>query len=153
METKSLYAFGLLSFATVYRESFESVLFLRALSLEVGNEQGWAIGAGALAALFTMGALTLIFSRLSLKLPIRQLCQISSVMMIGLSVVLLGKSIHAFQETGFVSITLFPVAFRFEFLGIFPTYETWIAQALGLTAILAIYFLKEGSWFGRRTPS
>ena len=142
LERKSVAAFVLLSFTTVYREMFESVLFLQALSLEVGRDQNWAIGWGAGAALISMGLFTATASRLSLKMPVRQLCQVSSWMMIVLAVVLLGKAVHAFQEVGVVPMTLLPASVRFELLGIFPTYETFAAQVAGLLVILGIFFLK-----------
>lgn len=142
MERKSVVAFVLLSFTTVYREMFESVLFLQALSLEVGSAQNYAIGWGAAAALLTMGLFTAAASRLSVKLPVRQLCQLSSWMMIVLAVVLLGKAVHAFQEVGVVPMTLLPASLRIELLGIFPTYETFAAQVVGLVVVLGIFFLK-----------
>lgn len=149
IERKSMTAFVLLSFTTVYREIFESVLFLQALSLEMGSEQNWAIGAGAVAALGTMSLFSVIASRLSLKLPVRQLCQMSSWMMIVLAIVLLGKAVHAFQEVGVVPMTLLPTSLRFELLGIFPTYETFAAQLAGVTLILGIYYLRDRTWTGR----
>ncbi len=153
MEKKSLWAFALLSFTAVYRETFESVLFLQALSFEVGSSQGWAIASGAGSALLLMALITMIFSRLSLKLPIRQLCQVSSITMITLALVLLGKAVHSFQEVGLVPMTHFPLAFRFDLLGMFPTYETWAAQGLGLALILGIYLLKDRSWGNRPSVS
>ncbi len=145
LERKSVLAFATLSFTAVYRETFESVLFLQALSLEVGASKSWAIGAGAFSALALMTGLAIVFSRLSLRIPIRQLCQVSSWTMIALAVILLGKAVHAFQEVGVIPMTLLPVAMRVELLGVFPTYETWAAQMAGLILILATYFIRERS--------
>lgn len=143
LERKSLFAFGLLSFTAVYRETFESVLFLQALSLEVGPDKTWAIGLGATAALALMALTATIFSRLSLRIPIRQLCQVSSWTMIALAVILLGKAVHSFQEVGLVPMTLLPLSFRFDLLGVFPTYETSAAQVVGLAVIVAVHLIRD----------
>ncbi len=143
LEKRSLLAFGLLSFTAVYRETFESVLFLQALSLEVGAGQGWAILLGAATALGLMAALAMTFSRLSVRIPIRQLCQVSSWTMVILAVILLGKGVHSFQEVGIVPMTLLPVSLRFDLLGVFPTYETWAAQVAGLIIIVSLYFIRD----------
>ncbi|WP_256581965.1 hypothetical protein, partial [Pseudomonas sp. FW215-R4] len=55
-----------------------------------------------------------------------------------LSVVLVGKALHSFQEAGLISANDLPVNLRFDLLGIFPTYQTSIAQ---LVILGFLYFL------------
>lgn len=129
---KSLLGLGFFSFLVVFREAFETVLFLSALNME-GEGAGVPIAAGVFAAI----ALTLIvawfFLRASARIPVRAFFSVSSFVMAFLAVVLAGKGIHALQEAGHMSVTALRHAFRFEFFGIFPTLEPLLAQGIVLS--------------------
>lgn len=117
-----------LSFIAVFREAFETVLFLRALWIQGGDSSKTAMLSGVVIcfALILIAAWALL--KYSLKLPIRQLFGISSLMMIVLSVILVGKSVHSFQEAGW--ITMSPVNFvHFSFFGVYPSVEVLASQA------------------------
>ncbi len=135
--------FGLfgVAFMAVFREAFETVLFLRALSLESSGVGEYWIGLGVLAALVFSIVLAAVTLRASAKIPIRELFLISSTMLVVLAVTLIGKAIHAFQEAGYVGITTFPLELRSDLLGVYPSWETLIPQVLIVALAAAVWSL------------
>ncbi len=123
-----------LSFFVVFREVFESVLFLSAINIESKGTQEMALGAGVLSAFILVILFAFVVLRFSAKLPIPKLFKISSIMMGILSVVLIGKGVHSFQEIGFIPVHGIPFV-RIELLGIFPTIESLGAQLLVATGV------------------
>jgi len=76
---------------------------------------------------------------ISKRLPISQFFSISSILIAVLAVVLVGKGMAALQEAGWVHAT--PVVFpRIDVLGVLPTWQTLLAQALVLALVLVAYF-------------
>ncbi|MFN8310501.1 MAG: cytochrome c/FTR1 family iron permease [Chitinophagales bacterium] len=136
----SLVGLFVLSFFVVFREVFESVLFLSALHLESNGRHGIAIAMGVAIAFIIVAVLTILALRFSQKLPIPKLFAVSSWMMAVLAVILAGKGVHSFQETGHLSIHGIPLLHAFDWLGFFPTWETTAAQFIVL--LLAIGLMK-----------
>lgn len=135
-----------LAFVAVFREAFETVLFMRAIYLEGGAGVKTALFSGAVVSISLTVLLGWMLLRFSLKLPIRQLFAVSSWVMLVLAVILVGKGIHSFQEAGMISSSAAPFI-NSPFFGIFPTYETLVAQ-------LATIALCAGVWiFSNRTQS
>jgi len=123
----SLWGLAALSFFVVFREVFESVLFLSALNLESSGKQSGAIALGVLTSGIITAIFTVVVLRFSAKLPIPKLFKFSSFVMGILAIILIGKGVHSLQETGTVGITGCPM-FRIEILGVYPTLETCLAQ-------------------------
>jgi high-affinity iron transporter len=124
---KGLLAIGGFSFLVVFREAFETVLFLSALNLE-GEGTGKIILAGTLFSLALTLGLAWLFLNTSRKLPTSIFFSISSFIMAILAVILAGKGTHALQEAGLFTVTTSPLHFRVDLLGWYPTLETWAAQ-------------------------
>ena len=141
--SRELLALGMASFMAVFREAFETVLFLRALLIESGSQYAYLVGLGVLTAVSSSIVATAIVLKLSVRLPLRQLFSISSVLMLALSLVLLGKGIHSLQEAGVVSISPLGNSFRIDLLGVYPTYETWLGQILLLALITGFWFFNR----------
>lgn len=135
----NMFGLAFFSFVVVFREAFESVLFLSALNLEVEIANKPAIGLGVLVAFIAVLILSWIFLKYTAKLPIVKLFKFSSIVIAILSIILVGKGVHAIQETGVFSITAFPVHLRIDFLGIYPTMETLISQIVVLVVIVILY--------------
>lgn len=143
MSRSSAYAMAGLAFVAVYREVFETVLFFSALWTE-GN--GAALLAGLGAGAVILGVIAWILLRTSARMPIGKFFSASSIVVAVLAVVLIGKGVKALQEAGLFSAHSIPFA-RIEFLGVYPTDETLIAQ-LVVAAIALI-----GFWLNSRlTP-
>lgn len=129
---QSMFGLAALAFIVVFREAFESVLFLSAIGLEDNNQFQGAIGLGVLAAFVVVAILGVLMMRFSKRLPVSQLFKFSALIIAVLSIVLMGKGVHAVQESGYLSITASPLMLRVGMLGIYPTLETIIAQVLML---------------------
>ncbi len=139
VDGKNMIGLAIVSFVVVFREAFESAIFLSAVNIDVSPEGKTGMYTGAAISL----VFVLILARIGLiyasKLPIRQLFKYSAVIMVVLSVVIAGKGIRAFQESGFSSVTNLPgwEYFDISILGIFPTFET-IAAQLTVTILAVI---------------
>ena len=125
-----------LAFIAVYREVFETVLFYAALWTD-GN--GWPLLAGLASGIGVLGIITAVLLRTSARLPIGKFFAVSSVLIAVLAVVLAGKGVAALQEAGWVHATsvVFP---RIDLLGVFPSWQTLLAQAAVLALVLIGYF-------------
>lgn len=140
----SLIGLSTLSFFVVFREVFESVLFLSALHIEGGGKHTSAIALGIVLAVIIVLTFAFFVIRYSAKLPIPKLFKISAILMGILAVILAGKGIHSLQEVGLMPIHGIP-SIRIEQMGIYPTLETTIAQVLVLLIVIGIQNINVGT--------
>jgi|CXWL01.1.fsa_nt_gi high-affinity iron transporter len=131
----------LLAFMVVYREVFETILFYVALWSQGAHFAMLAGAATAALALVLIGWGLLSYSK---RLPISQFFSYSSILIAVLAIVLAGKGFAALQEAGLLDIHPLALIPRVEVLGLFPTWEGFLAQALTLATILV------GFWFNGR---
>ena len=90
-----------LGFSSVYREGFETVLFLQAITLEAGILAvlpGVALG---LAATLAVGGLTILLER---KLPHRKMLIVTGILMTWVLVILVGTTVQTFQVVGWLPV-------------------------------------------------
>lgn len=139
----SLLGLFTLSFFVVFREVFESVLFLSALHIEGGGKHTGAIALGVVLATAIVLTFAFFVIKYSTKLPIPKLFKISAMLMGALAVILAGKGIHSLQEVGLVPVHGLPI-FRVEQLGLYPTWETTIAQVVVLLIVIGIQNINVG---------
>ncbi len=137
--TENMVGLAFLSFLVVFREAFESVLFLSALSIEVGDSQQAAFGSGIVFAFLLLIVISVLMMRYSKKLPIAKLFKYSAIVISALAVVLTGKGLNAIQEAGNISISVLPVDFRFDAFGVYPTWETLLGQLLILILVFILW--------------
>lgn len=128
LESKNLVVLAGISFMAVFREAFEVVLFLRAIWNDVETSGQNAMVAGTVLAFLLIFAFSYFALKYSQKIPVKRLFTISSTVMAILSIVLVGKAVHSFQEAGIISASSLPWNLRFDLLGVFATYQTWFAQ-------------------------
>jgi high-affinity iron transporter len=131
------YTFFGIAFLAVYREVFETVLFYRALALDTTPDTEGALLAGLAIGVVLIAGMAWAMLKIGARVPVNRFFQVSAALIFALTVVLLGKGVHALQEAGWFSITSFPVNLRSDVLGVFPTYETLVSQAL-LVAVLVL---------------
>ncbi len=143
VSSESVLGLAALSFFVVFREVFESVLFLSALNIESGGKQSNAIVLGVITAFIVVIVLASLVLKFSTKLPIPKLFKISSFVMGILAVVLTGKGVHSFQVLNYIPVHALPVM-RVELLGIFPTLESCGAQIAVLLIVVLIWNLTIG---------
>jgi high-affinity iron transporter len=122
-----------LSFVTVYREVFETVLFYAALWTE-GNGIYLLAGLGTGVAILSVIAVILL--RSSARLPIGKFFAFSSALVAILATVLMGKGVAALQKVGIFDMT--PIAGpHIELLGLYPSVQTVLAQIVIVLVIVA----------------
>jgi len=138
IKSESMIGLASLSFFVVFREVFESVLFLSALNVEAAGKQSNAIVLGVISAFVIVIVLAVVLLKFSAKLPIPQLFKVSSAVMSLLAVILAGKGVHSLQETGWIPIHGVHLM-RLELIGLFPTIETCIAQAVVILVLVFVW--------------
>lgn len=135
----SMWGLGLLSFTVVFREAFESIIFLSSIGFQSsGANTGMLAAFLAVSVLIT--AIGYAFKNLSRNVPIRALFRYSSAMLAVLAVILIGKGIRSLQEAGYMEITTFPWNLNIPLLGIYPTWSTIAAQLLILGAAAGLWY-------------
>ncbi|MEO5788222.1 cytochrome c/FTR1 family iron permease [Gelidibacter sp.] len=139
LQKDKMFGLAAFSFMVVFREAFEVILFLQAINLESEPENKSAIALGVLAAVACIAAMVYLFQKYSKRIPVRQLFQYSSWIVVFLAIILMGKGFHSLQESGWISVTGIPSLFRIDWLGFYPTLETILAQAGLLIAIFITY--------------
>jgi high-affinity iron transporter len=125
-----------LAFVAVYREAFETVLFLQAVLLDGNSPWAW-VALGMVTAGVVLIGLVFAMSRLGVKLKPGPLLTGLGLLLCLLAVALAGKGVRALQEAGTIGIE--PLGrLRFEWLGVYPTLQTLAAQAVVLVAFGAL---------------
>ncbi len=138
--TGSIMVFVLLSFFTVYREGFETVLFYQAM-LSFAKYMEWYVVAGLVLGLGVIVATAIVVRKLGRRLPLKVLFALTMGIGAYMSIAFMGNAIREFQELGYISTThLIGTVPRLDInlstmTGIHPTLETIIAQII----LLAVY--------------
>jgi high-affinity iron transporter len=140
--TGSVMVFVMLSFFTVYREGFETVLFYQAM-LSFAKYMEWYVAAGLVAGLAVIIGVTMVVRKLGKKLPLRVLFGLTMGIGAYMSIAFMGNAVREFQEVGYISTThLIGTVPRLDInlasmTGIHPTLETIVAQLV----LLAVYLV------------
>jgi high-affinity iron transporter len=141
--TAQLVGLYLLGFTSVFREGFETVLFLQALELGTGP---WVVAAGVslgLIATAAVGALTFVFER---RLPYRRMLIVTGVLIALVLVTVVGNTVRSMQGVGWIGVT--PIDLEMPlwlgtWFGVFPSVQTLAAQAAAIAFVIGSYFLAE----------
>lgn len=137
-----------LGFTSVFREGFETVLFLQALQLSSGT--GVVLAGVSLGLVLTaiVGALTFALER---KLPYKKMLIFTGVLISLVLVVLVGNTARTMQGVGWLPIHPIDVELPLwmgTWLGVYPTVETLTAQLLAFCFVIGSYFAAE--WMRKR---
>lgn len=133
LNRRSAWMLFILSFVTVYREVFETVLFYAALWTS-GN--GGYMLAGMLSAIVLLSIIAAVLLRTSARLPIAKFFAASSALVAVLAFVLIGKGVSALQKVGIFDITPVNIP-KIDWLGIYPSLQSLAAQLIILIVIAA----------------
>ncbi len=131
---------AMLGFTSVYREGFETVLFLQAIVLEAGVGrvvEGVALG---LVGVALVGVLTMVLQR---KLPHRRMLELTGLLILAVLVIMVGKTVQVFQVVGWLPVHPIP-GLRLPYwagawFGVFPTWEGVAAQLGAVALVLGSY--------------
>ncbi len=119
------------SFISVYREIFETILFYQALWSQVTPLTMPYLFYGIAAAVAGLAVVCVLFFRIGMKLPLSQFFRFTSIVLLVLSVILLGKGIAALQEAGVISAFYLAVP-TVDWLGVYPTIQGVLAQVIAV---------------------
>lgn len=140
--TGSVMVFVMLSFFTVYREGFETVLFYQAMSGFAKYMEAY-VGLGFVAGLGVLVLLYYVMRKLGKKLPLRALFGLTMGVGAYMSITFLGNAVRELQILDIVPYTsLLGIVPRLDInlatmTGIYPTLESIVAQII----LLAIYLV------------
>ena len=150
-ETGQFLGLVILGFTSMYREGFETVLFLQALVLDAGTAvvlEGVAVGA---IAVLIVGLITF---KLQARLPYKKMLVWTGVLIGLVLVTMVGKTVHVMQAVGWLGISPIPGLTLPYWSGLwFGLYATWqgiIAQIGAAIFVLGSYYLAEGMQQKRR---
>src|SRR4051812_2924994 len=136
-------ALAFVAFLAVYREGAETALFYQALFDEgprvaLPISLGIVLGFAALAVIFTL------FYRYGVRIPLRPFFGVTSVLLYYMAFVFMGKGVRELQEGNALPITLIPGFPHVEALGLYPTWQTLLAQLVLLA--LFVFALAKTFW-------
>ncbi len=132
-----------LGLTSVYREGFETVLFLQSLQLSAGTAtvlEGAGLG---FAMTLAVAGVTFYFQR---KLPYKKMLVVTGVFIGFVLVVMVGQTARTMQGTGWIPIHPVDVALPYWsglWFGVFPTWETLGAQVGAAVFVIGSYFLAQ----------
>ena len=131
----------MLGFTAVYREGFETVLFLQALVLEAGVlhvAEGVALGGLGVAAVGDADDLAPEAS-----LPHKRMLELTGILILGVLVMMAGKTVQVCQVVGWLPVH--PIGeIRLPYwaglwFGVFPTWEGVAAEVGAAAFVLGSY--------------
>jgi high-affinity iron transporter len=133
-----------LGFTSIYREGFETVLFLQALVLESNNLTvlfGTAIGLAATALI------GYVIFQVQTKLPYKKMFIVTAAMIGAVLLIMVGNTAHVLQVVGW--LPTHPLRFlelpywTGLWFGLYATWEGLALQAVAAVFVLGSYFLAE----------
>jgi len=139
--TGGVMVFVLLSFFTVYREGFETVLFYQAM-LGFAKYMELYVGLGFIVGLISLFGIYFGFRKLGKRLPLRALFGLTMGIGAYLSIAFLGNAIREFQVLDYIPYTsMLGTIPRLDInvatmTGIYPTLETTVGQIVLLSVYL-----------------
>lgn len=133
-----------LGFTSIYREAFETALFLQPLLLTAGDGvvlQGFLIGlAGVLA-------IAIIVFFLNTRLPYKRLLVVTGILIGAVLVSLVGNTVYATQVVGWLPIspigTVLIPRWMEQWFGVYPTWQGVGFQIAAIVVVLGSYFWAE----------
>ncbi|MGE4428631.1 MAG: FTR1 family protein [Solirubrobacteraceae bacterium] len=148
--TTQVFGFGMLGLTSVYREGFETVLFLQSLQLSSGL--GVVLAGVALGGVFVAAVAVATFA-MQRKLPYKRMLIFTMVLLALVLVILVGQTARTFQGVGWLPIHPVDVDIPYwmgTWLGVHPTVETLGLQLVAGLSVLGSYFAAE--WWKVKRP-
>jgi high-affinity iron transporter len=141
----------ILGFTSIYREGFETVLFLQSLVLEAGLLvvlEGVAVGMVGVALI---GAITFTVQK---RLPYRKMLVVTGVFIGAVLLTMVGNTTHVMQAVGWLPITpiqgVFVPYWMGQWFGLYATWQGVLLQGAAAAFVIGSYFLAERQTGNRR---
>jgi len=123
-------------FLTVYREGFETTLFMQSLLLEGSM---WPVVVGVLCGAIFIGLLGVLIFKFGAKLPYRKMLVVTGLLVISIMITFLGSTVRLFQTVSWMPIhpisSLHIPAWMGTWLGIYPSWEGLFIPPLALVYV------------------
>jgi len=123
-------------FLTVYREGFETTIFMQSLVLE-GSAS--SVLLGVLAGFVFIGTIGTLIMFFGAKLPYRKLLIVTGVLVVSIMVTFLGSAVRLFQTVGWLPVHPLPGLdlpnWVGVWLGIYPSWEGILIPPLALVYV------------------
>ena len=135
----------LLGFSSVYREGFETVLFLQAMTLEAG---ALAVLEGVALGLVGVIAMFVLVVALERRLPHKKMLIATGILITWVLVVMVGTTVQTMQKVGWFAVT--PIEglelpyWAGLWLGLYPTWQGVLAQTGAAVFVVGSYLAAEG---------
>lgn len=129
------FALAFVAFLAVFREGAETALFFQALITKNGGALV-PVAAGVGAGGITLAVIFSLFYRFGVRIPLRPFFAVTSGLLYWMALVFAGKGIKELQEGGVISRTRLAGFPQVEALGVYPTVETVLAQAVLIALLL-----------------
>ena len=136
-------ALAFVAFLAVYREGAETALFYQAL-FDEGPRVALPISLGILLGFAALAVIFTLFYRYGVRIPLRPFFGVTSVLLYYMAFVFMGKGVRELQEGNAMPITLIPGFPHVEALGLYPTWQTLLAQLVLLA--LFVFALAKTFW-------
>jgi high-affinity iron transporter len=136
-------ALAFVAFLAVYREGAETALFYQAL-FDEGPRVALPITLGLVLGFAALAVIFVLFYRYGVRIPLRPFFSVTSVLLYYMAFVFIGKGVRELQEGNAMPITLIPGFPHIEALGLYPTWQTVLAQLLLLA--LFVFALAKTFW-------
>jgi high-affinity iron transporter len=131
----NIWTLSAVAFITVYREGFETVLFYKALFLYAGESTSGII-SGFFAGCVILAGVFYLINYIGLRIPIKWFFGFTSALLYYMAFTFMGKGIHVLQMGEQVSMTIAENLPSISWLGMYPTWETFIGQAILAAAFI-----------------
>ena len=139
-----LLALGTLGFTSVYREGFETVLFVQALVLATDVA---TVLTGVLIGIAATVLVGFAVFGLERKLPQKKMLMLTGLMVTWVLVVMVGTTVQIMQTVGWIPVT--PIAgLRLPYwsgvwFGVYPTWEGVLLQLAAFVFVIGSYLAAE----------
>jgi high-affinity iron transporter len=131
--TGSAFSLSMVAFLSVYREGFETVLFYKALYLYAGDTTA-GILPGFIVGCIVLAVIYFLINQLGMRIPVKWFFVITSVFLYYMAFMFMGKGLHELQMGGVLSLTGADFVPEIPWLGMYPTWETFIGQMIMVVA-------------------
>lgn len=134
---------AVLGFTSIYREGFETVLFLQSLVLQAGA--GAVLGGTAVGLLAVLGVGAAVF-RYQTRLPMKKLLVQTGALICAVLAVMVGNTVHTLQLVGWLPVH--PLPFELPaglglWLGLHSTWEGAALQVASVVAVIGSFYAAE----------
>lgn len=134
ISTGSVVAMAMISFLSVFREGAETVIFYMGIAPSITAGE---LALGVLVAVVVLALVAFMFLKTSVKIPIHLFFKIATVFIYVLAFKIIGVSVHTLQLMNKVPTHIVDGVPMVPVIGLYPTVETLVAQAI-LLSIIAV---------------